>query len=129
MASSLRTADRRFAAGLAALLIAAGLVVPTACSSLEQARGCAELVINVGRFTVQALGSEQDQANAQKTLDEISADAPPEVRTDLDYLRQQLQAIQEAPDQAAREQITNSQQFTDALKRLGDYVTKKCEQG
>ncbi len=31
MASSLRTADRRFAAGLAALLIAAGLVVPTAC--------------------------------------------------------------------------------------------------
>ena len=86
-------------------------------------------MINVGRFTVQALGSEQDQANAQKTLDEISADAPPEVRTDLDYLRQQLQAIQEAPDQAAREQITNSQQFTDAIKRLGDYVTKKCEQG
>lgn len=129
MAPSIRTADRRFATGVAAVLLALGLVLPAACSSLEQARDCAELVINVGKFSIQALGDEQDQANAQKTLDEISAEAPPEVKTDLEYLGQQLKAIQEAPDQAAREQITNSQEFSDAVQRLGDYFTKKCEQG
>ena len=129
MSSSSRTADRRFAVGVAAVLVAFAVVLPTACSSIEQLKNCADLVINIGKFAVQANGSEADQAEAQKTLDEIAADAPPEVVTDIEYLSDQLQAVKDAPDQAARDQVTNSQEFTDAVKRLGDYVTEKCEQG
>ncbi len=129
MAPSLRTANRRFATALAAVVVALGLTLPTACAEFDQVRDCATLVIDVGKFTIQALGDEQSQADAQKTLDEIKASAPQDVQADLQYLSDQLNAIREAPDQAAREQIANSQQFQDAVQRLGEYVKQKCEQG
>jgi len=120
---------RRWRGGLAGVALAGAVLVPTACAEFDQFRDCATLVIDVGKFTVQALGDEQSQADAQKTLDGLKEKAPAEVQTDLQYLGDQLNAIREAPDQAAREQIANSQEFQDAVKRLGEYVQRECEQG
>ena len=75
------------------------------------------------------VGGKPAAADAQKTLDGLKDKAPAEVQTDLEYLGDQLSAIREAPDQAAREQIANSQEFQDAVKRLGEYVKRECEQG
>ena len=120
---------RRWRSGLAGVALAGAVLVPTACAEFDQFRDCATLVIDVGKFTVQALGDEQSQADAQTTLDGLKDKAPADVQTDLQYLGDQLNAIREAPDQAAREQIANSQEFQDAVKRLGEYVQRECEQG
>ncbi|MFZ4669265.1 MAG: hypothetical protein ACOYML_08200 [Microthrixaceae bacterium] len=122
---------------LATAALAGVAVLPTACGdgdlkdlagSLNNAGDCIQLIAQFGQFGVNVLRDEQGQADAQKSLDELKAKAPADVQDDIDVLNTKIIELRDAPDEAARQAIVDSPEFSAATDAITEYIKQTCEQ-